>query len=89
MEEYKLIDGYENYEVSSFGNVRNVSKTGRVLKPGHDKDGYLRVNLSKDGKCKDNKIHRLMAMTFIDNIENKRCVDHIDNDKTNNVIGSK
>ena len=39
MEEYKIIKGFENYEVSNFGNIIN-NKTNRILKPGIDGRGY-------------------------------------------------
>jgi hypothetical protein len=42
MEIYKIVEGYENYEVSTFGNVRNI-KTNRILKPGTSSNGYLIV----------------------------------------------
>ena len=83
MEEYKIIQGFENYEVSTFGNVRNI-KTGRILKPLLNKDGYKRTHL----KNTDQKIHRLVASAFIPNPNNKPCIDHIDGDRTNNNISN-
>jgi hypothetical protein len=85
-EEYKTIDGYDNYKVSNLGNVKNV-KTGKILKPNVSK-GYLNVNICKDGKFKIYGTHRLIALTFIDNPEDKPCVDHIDNNKENNHISN-
>ena len=43
-ETFKTIKYYENYSVSDLGRVIN-NKTGRILKPLEDKDGYFRVNL--------------------------------------------
>ncbi len=83
MEEYKIVEGFENYSVSKYGNVKN-NKTGRILKPGLNQDGYYIIELYKNGKSKKFRIHRLVALTFIPNPENKPEVDHIDNDKTNN-----
>jgi hypothetical protein len=87
MEEiYKLIVGYEGlYEVSDFGNVRNC-KTGRFLKGSENKDGYLQVGLYKDKKRKMFRIHRLVALAFLENPENKPTVDHIDRNKQNNRL---
>ena len=82
-EEYKIITGYENYSVSNFGNVKN-NYTGRILKPGIDKKGYLFVILSGEIK-KTFKIHRLVAQAFIPNLY-KPIVDHIDNDRANNCV---
>jgi len=83
MEEYKQIIDFDNYEVSNLGNVRNI-KTGRILKVSDDNNGYLKFNLWKNNKMKTKKIHKLVADAFIENPENKTCVDHIDNDTKNN-----
>jgi hypothetical protein len=85
MEIYKLIEGYENYEVSTFGNVRNTN-TNRILKPGTESNGYLIVSLRKDKIKKTCKIHRLVGKAFIENPDNKPCIDHIDRNKINNNI---
>ncbi len=81
-EQWASIDGYLNYQVSWWGRVSNT-KTGRILKPGTS-SGYLCVNLSKDGQVKRHPIHNLVAREWAPNPEGKRCVDHMDNDKTNN-----
>lgn len=82
MEEiWKSIEGYETYSVSTFGNVRN-DKTGKILKAKPNGDGRLIVSLHK----KNYQIHRLVAIAFIENSENKECVDHIDNNSTNNNL---
>lgn len=80
------IKGYENYEVTTTGEVINV-KTGRVLKPAKDGGGYLYVVLSKNGIKKNFHIHRLVAESFIPNPDNLPCVNHKDEDKTNNFCG--
>jgi hypothetical protein len=82
-EAYMPIDGYKNYEVSNFGNVKNKS-TGRVLKPGINRDGYYIVSLCDGQNKKTKTIHRLVAEAFLNNHDNKPCVDHIDNNKLNN-----
>ncbi len=79
------IKGYENYEVTEKGEVINT-KTGRVLKPLKNTNGYLFVNLCKDGKPKASLIHRLVAQAFIPNPDNLPCVNHRDEDKTNNFV---
>ena len=79
MENYIIIDGFENYSVSDLGNVRN-NKTGRILKWSVN-DGYFFVGLRKHKIKYNQKIHRLVVQAFIPNLENKNCVDHIDNDR--------
>ncbi len=83
MEIFKQITGYEKYSVSNLGQVLNYT-TGRILKPCLDGGGYVNVNLCKDGKQKTITVHRLVAMAFIENLENKICIDHINNIKTDN-----
>ena len=85
IEHWLNIDGYDNYQVSNFGRVRNCT-TGRILKPGDDCRGYLKVNLYKDGKRKNHKIHILVANEFIEKPDGKTCVDHIDKNRLNNIV---
>jgi len=84
-EEFKTILDYPNYEVSNFGNIKNI-KTGRILKSGIDGNGYYIVKLYKNKIAKTQYLHRLVMMTFLNNPENKKCVDHIDRNKLNNNI---
>ena len=97
MEIWKSIQGYEGlYEVSNFGNVRSLDRKvnqangtignykGKVLKGETDSRGYKRVRLSKNNKSKKFQIHRLVALAFIPNTENKPFVNHIDENTSNN-----
>jgi hypothetical protein len=84
-EEYRQIEGYDNYSVSNMGNVRN-DKTGRIRKPATDRDGYLCVDLWKKCKGKTKRIHRLVAVAFLENPDNLREVDHINRIKTDNQL---
>ena len=83
--EWKKIDGYENYSVSSEGQVRN-DKTGRILKAYRMKNGYFRVDLRKKGEVKHFRVHRLVAQAFIENDSplTKTQVNHINEDKSDN-----
>lgn len=85
LEQWKAVNGWEQYEVSNCGNVRNA-KTGRILKPGTNKHGYLKVVFSKNGKTKDQAVHRLVAEAFIANPSNKQQVNHINGNKKDNRI---
>jgi hypothetical protein len=82
MEIFKQITGYEKYSISNLGRVLN-NKTERILKTGLD-SGYFVVGLYKDGKAKIFKVHRLVGMAFIENIDNKNCIDHKNNITTDN-----
>jgi len=98
---WKWIDGYEDmYQISNLGRVRSVDRFvycevspnklqhifGKVLKIRTDKKGYSVVYLSKDGKQKVGKIHRLVANAFIPNPLNLPQVNHIDGSKSNNHV---
>lgn len=66
MEVWKKIEGYEDYEVSSLGNVRSI-KFGKERKVSYNKHeyGYLMVVLFKNGKRKMFTIHQLVAVAFL------------------------
>ncbi len=82
-EQWANIDGYKSYHVSWWGRVQNTI-TGRILKPQAGGHGYNHVNLNRNGKSKLHRIHNLVAREWVPNPEGKRCVDHIDCDRTNN-----
>lgn len=86
IEEWKDIKGYEGfYKISNLGNVLSA-KRNKLLKPIEHK-GYLKVMLSKHGKQKSFKVHRLVAIHFIPNPNKDGCINHIDeNRKNNNVL---
>lgn len=81
---WKDIEGYEGlYQVSNLGNVRN--KKGKLLKPfKKGKYGHSLVGLSKDNKSTKFQVHRLVAIHFIPNVENKPEVCHEDNELDEN-----
>ena len=85
IEVWRLVDNYNNYEISSHGRIRN-NKTDRILIQSNDGNGYKQINLSKDGVKKKYKIHSLVARAFCENPNNYPCIDHISRDKTNNMF---
>jgi hypothetical protein len=84
MEEWRVINNYPNYSVSNLGNVMNTT-TNRMLKPTL-KGGYHLVSLVNTNGHKPNRIHRLVAMAFIPNPENKAEVNHKNKIKTDNRL---
>lgn len=98
-EEWRDVVGYEGlYQVSNLGRVKSldrvvngkshsqVIKRGKLLKIQYNIDGYCIVCLSKRSVYKHYKVHRLVAQAFIPNLDNLPCVNHKDEDKTNNRV---
>ena len=83
------IQGYPNYLIYSDGRVETKKRqgsSGGFLKADISTTGYYYVSLCKDGKQKSHFIHRLIALNYIPNPENKRCVDHININPLDNRI---
>ena len=91
IEIWKDIEGYEGlYQVSNTGKIKSLKSWGgnneRIMKPRNQGTGYLSIGLSKDKKCRQFLVHRLVAQAFIPNPNNYDFVNHKDENKTNNVI---
>ncbi|MEE9117830.1 MAG: NUMOD4 motif-containing HNH endonuclease [Calditrichia bacterium] len=98
-EVWKDVPSFEGfYQVSNMGRIKTVEHTryagnnkfakvsSMIRKLSNDKGGYQNVWLSKNGKIKLHKIHRLVAQVFIPNPKNKPQVNHINGIKTDNRI---
>lgn len=99
MEVFKDVKGFEGiYQISNLGTVKSKSRLvnnhsgfkkvlkEKYLKPHVSKTGYLVVDLKYNCKRKTFKLHRLIALHFIDNPNNLPFVNHIDGNKLNNEI---
>ena len=85
MELWKDIKGFEGmYKVSNLGNVYSLKTNKNLSNKRLTLDGYNHVSLLKNGKAHEYKIHRLVALHFIDNPCKKETVNHIDGNKQNN-----
>ena len=88
MEEiWKEVPFAPNYEASTHGRVRN-NETKKVLKQCLRYTGYYELCITVDKIRSTKKLHQIIAITFIDNPENKDTVNHKDHDKTNNNISN-
>jgi hypothetical protein len=97
---WKDVIGYEgSYEVSNLGNVRSVDRLvshtsspkgrlmkGKLIKPNIKK--YVDIHLWRKSKYKSTHVHRLVALSFIPNPENKPEVNHMDGNKLNNNVNN-
>ena len=97
---WKDIEGYEGlYQVSNLGRVRSLDKVlpcnvngimttrvrhGLIRKPHIGQTGYHYVLLRDGKRCKNYRVHRLVADAFIPNPQNLPEVNHKDEDKSNN-----
>ena len=79
------ITGYENYLIYEDGRVYN-QKYNRFLKQANNGRGYKQVVLHKEGKAICHTIHRLLALHYIPNPQNKPCVDHINRIRDDNRL---
>ena len=82
----KPIKDFEGlYEVDDLGNVYSVRRN-KIMSPVIINSGYYTVKLSKNKILTRYLIHRLVAQAFLDNPDNLPCVNHKDEDKTNNSV---
>lgn len=100
MENWKDIKGYEGlYQVSDCGRIKSLARDvfnprGTVIRHMEEKilvqcidnHGYGRVHLYLNGKMKKIFVHRLVAMAFIENPENKPMINHKDENPLNNCV---
>ena len=98
MEEWRNIEEYKGlYQVSDCGRVKSLDRwithkgskhfvKGRILKLCKANTGYMAVGLFKNGKGNWYLVHRLVAEAFLDNPDNLPCINHKDEDKTNNNV---
>lgn len=95
-EVWKDVLGYEGlYQVSNLGQVRSLERyrknhvgvakvQGKILRQSIKNSGYAKVALCKDGKVKTFTIHRMVAQAFVENVDGKTTVNHINGNKLDN-----
>lgn len=93
MEEWREIEGFPNYRISSNGRIKslNYNKTGceKILTSHRLNNGYLGINLYDSSRKSCNLlIHRLVAMAFIPNPNGYKIINHKDESRDNNSIGN-
>lgn len=83
----KIIEEFPNYSISKLGVIRNL-KTGKIIKPYTNWNGYIRIALMKNGKRYSRAVHRLLAQTYISNPNDLPFINHIDGKKDNNSLSN-
>lgn len=84
-EQWEPIPGFEKlYEASTFGRIRNMR--GRIMKTYTINSGYLCLKFSVNKQRTSHLVHRLIALTFLENPNDLPEVNHIDEDKSNNHL---
>ena len=90
IEIWKKIKGYEkSYQISNLGRVKSTTRKyrdGKILKLKNHKKGYKEISLCLYGIKKCFKVHRLVALTFIPNPDNKLQVNHLNCIKDDNCV---
>lgn len=87
-EEWKDIHEWEGlYQISNFGRVKNI-RNNRLKNIVTNSKGYIVTSLWNKQKYKGFQVHRLVALAFIPNPENKETVNHKDGIKSNNNISN-
>ena len=81
----EIIKGFKYHSISKEGVVKN-NKTNFIKKNWLCGNGYFYVDIQEDCVVKKCPIHRLLAIQFIPNPENKRTVNHKDGNKLNNSL---
>lgn len=93
-EEWRDVIGYEgSYMVSNFGRVKSLptqkfKKPIRILSSYITGNGYLTVKLQSEGNIKNIRVHRLVAQAFVPNPNNYSEINHIDENKLNNLYSN-
>lgn len=99
--DYKEIPGFEGLygatrdgliiscekEICIHGGRRWVQKA-HIIKQYKNKDGYLQVKLSQNGKVCTRSVHRLIALAFLDNPNGYSEINHKDENKENNNVSN-
>lgn len=83
----KLIEGFCHHTIDEHGVVINT-ETGHCKAQWIGANGYLHVDIQEFGIAKKFAIHRLLAINFLPNPDNKRTVNHKDGNKLNNSLSN-
>lgn len=84
---WNLIPGTQSYYITKKGLVRSdINGRIKYLSKWSDAKGYIRVKITINNKATSVSVHRLVALTFLPNPENKPQVNHKNGIKTDNQV---
>ena len=88
--EWKQIKDFDGYFINVEGQIKSTRSfkgtQEKILKPSKNQQGYITYNLMRGGKVYEKPLHRLLMETFIPNINNLPCINHIDGNILNNSL---
>lgn len=82
---FEKIKNHPRYEISKTGIIRDC-KTKKIKSQYLSSTGYYMVSFSYNNKSKPFRVHRLLAIQFIDNPSKKKYINHINGIKTDNRL---
>lgn len=85
MELWKVCALCDKYEVSSLGQVRNI-KTKKILKQHTNNRGYAAVSIDGTGIARNQRVHKLVVLTWYGEIPEGYEIDHINRIRTDNRL---
>ena len=90
-EEWKVLPGFKDYEVSNLGSVRRITaakgtRAMRPIAPCADRGGRLVFNARRDGATKQFKVHRAVMLAFVGPCPDGKEVAHLDGNQANNRL---
>jgi hypothetical protein len=85
MENFEPVKNYETYGINKKGEIKDY-RSGKIIPQYFNQCGYKRINLRNPNGVKGFLVHRLVGIQFLEPVEGKYEIDHIDRDKKNNNI---
>lgn len=86
IEEWRVIEGFERYYVSSLGRIKSTIGKEKILKPTLLKSGYYQIKLRKNKKSYNRFVHRLVAIAFLENSDYTKEVHHKNTNRKDNRV---
>ena len=87
MEEYRVIPGFPDYQISNLGNVKSFKrKTPKVMRPQKWCNGYRMIALRRGDKYHFRLVHVLVMLAFVGTKPDGLCIRHLDGNPSNNQL---